>query len=113
MLLYIQDNLEHIVLEWDVAKRAQTLQARGLDFADVGAVLRAGVVLREDRRRDYGERRFIATGLLQRRVVTVVFTDRSSQAHPGQTIRRIISMRRANRKEVAVHAAALRAISDR
>jgi len=45
-----------------------------------------------DRRRDYGEERVIAIGEVDGEVLVVVYTDR------GNT-RRIISARRANRKE--------------
>ena len=45
-----------------------------------------------DERRDYAEERFIAIGETEGEVLVVVYTDRGD-------VRRIISARRANRKE--------------
>jgi hypothetical protein len=52
---------------------------------------------REDRRRDYGERRVIATGLAQGIALTVVYADRTIGTEG--ILRRIISARRSNRRE--------------
>jgi uncharacterized DUF497 family protein len=46
----------------------------------------------EDLRRDYGERRIIAVGQVEGEILVCVYTERG-------TARRIISLRRANRKE--------------
>ncbi len=51
----------------------------------------------EDRRRDYGERRFVAIGIADGFHLTVVFTDRTGMR--GRVTRRIISARRSNRRE--------------
>ncbi|WP_236841697.1 BrnT family toxin [Bosea sp. PAMC 26642] len=48
----------------------------------------------EDVRTDYGEARFITAGLLQGRMVVIVWTPRGDK-------RRIISMRKANDREQA------------
>jgi hypothetical protein len=47
----------------------------------------------EDRRRDYGEKRFVALGKIYHRVHVLVFTRCSSKV-------RIISLRKANAREV-------------
>jgi len=49
---------------WDEAKRRATLAERGLDFADAELVFGARTVTLPDRRRDYGEPRFITAGFL-------------------------------------------------
>lgn len=81
-------------IEFDEAKRAITLQERGLDFADAGEVFAAATVTFPDLRRDYGEERFNTVGLLHERMVVVAWT-------PRGTARRIISMRKANEREQA------------
>ena len=53
-----------------------------------------------DDRFDYGEKRMIAFGKIGRRVFACVFTDRGAQ-------RRIISLRKANSREVKRHGKAL------
>lgn len=77
---------------WDEEKRAKTLAERGLDFADAERVFEDVIATGEDTRKDYGERRFIAVGYLEGRMVVVVWTPRGGG-------RRIISMRKANERE--------------
>jgi uncharacterized DUF497 family protein len=48
---------------WDEAKSAANLRERGFDFAFATLVFDQPTVVVEDRRRDYGERRFVAIGL--------------------------------------------------
>jgi uncharacterized DUF497 family protein len=52
----------------------------------------------EDRRRDYGEARFQALGVVRERVLYVVYTWRNGR-------RRIISARRASSDEVSIYQA--------
>jgi hypothetical protein len=49
-----------------VAKREWTLRERGLDFANAGALFEGPVFSFEDKRRDYGEVRWISYGLRSR-----------------------------------------------
>jgi uncharacterized DUF497 family protein len=77
---------------WDEDKRLRNLRKHGVDFADAWRVFDGPIVLREDRREDYGEQRLIAFGLLYGRIVAVVHVD------AGDYIR-IISMRHADRVE--------------
>ena len=79
--------------EWDEAKRQANLAKHGIDFAMASIVFANRVLAAEDRRRDYGERRYCGLGLLQDRVVFVVFTLQ------GDDTCRVISLRRANRRE--------------
>ncbi len=79
-------------IEYDEAKRAKTLQERGLDFADAAKVFAGPTLDRTDDRADYGEPRTITMGELAGRVVVLVWT-------PRGTGRRIISMRYANERE--------------
>ncbi len=79
-------------IEYDHDKRDYTLHARGLDFARAREVFDGIHVTSEDCRYDYGERRYITAGLLDARVVVLIWTQRGS-------VRRIISMRYANDRE--------------
>ena len=79
-------------IEFDAAKRAATLKARGLDMARAGEVFSGATLTVEDDRRNYEEDRFITVGFLDVSVVVVVWTPRKVGA-------RIISMRKANDRE--------------
>ncbi|PHV04923.1 hypothetical protein CSQ96_23340 [Janthinobacterium sp. BJB412] len=81
-------------LTFDPAKREKTLAERGLDFVRAREVFEGVTVTSDDRRQDYGEHRRVTVGYLDGRVVVVVWTRR------GQA-RRIISMRKANEREIA------------
>ena len=81
-------------VEFDAAKRAATLEARGLDMARSEEVLAGATLTVEDDRRDYGEDRFITIGFLDGIMVVLVWTPRNGAY-------RIISMRRANERERA------------
>jgi len=79
--------------EWDEAKDARTMQERGFGFDDASRIFSGHVVSWADNRRDYGEQRFRAVGETEGDILHVVFTWRGD-------VMRIISVRRANRKEV-------------
>lgn len=79
-------------ITFDPVKRAATLQERGLDFADAGAVFTGREATLNDERFDYGETRRITAGFLDGRMVIVVWTPRDEARH-------IISMRHAHAKE--------------
>jgi uncharacterized protein len=82
---------------WDRKKSAVNYRARGFDFAFASLIFDGPVLMVEDTRRDYGERRFVAVGLADRIHITLVFTDRTGPKNG--IIRRIISARRSSRKE--------------
>ena len=82
---------------WDVRTSAANLTDRGFDFAFATLMFDGPTLEKEDRRRDYGERRVVAIGLAQGIALTVVYTDRPTTDQ--ETERRIISARRSNRHE--------------
>jgi len=84
-------------IEFDAAKRLETLAMRKLDMADAALVFEGAHKTVEDDRRDYGEVRFVTVGYLVGRMVYVAWTAR------GDT-RRIISMRKANDREITRNA---------
>jgi Uncharacterized protein conserved in bacteria len=77
---------------FDPEKRRLTLEQRGLDFADADKVFDGPHLTIEDDRIDYGEVRYLTVGMLEQRMVVLVWTPR------GQDLR-IISMRKANDRE--------------
>lgn len=77
----------------DVANRAK----HGVSLADAAAMEWETVWLRPDGRHRYGETRMIGIGYIGQRLYGVVFTDRGDE-------RRIISLRKANAREVARYA---------
>ncbi len=79
-------------ITFDPAKRAITLERRGLDFADASEVFAGRHATVADERMEYGEPRFISAGFLKGRMVVLVWTPRGNS-------RRIISMRYAHGKE--------------
>ena len=81
-----------MVITYDDAKRAWTLEHRGLDFEHADQVFNDVNLTVEDDREDYGEIRYQTMGRLRRSVVMVVWTPRDG-AH------RIISMRKCNVEE--------------
>lgn len=81
-----------MLIEFDSAKREQTLIDRGLDFADAPKIFSGKHFSLADDRADYGEQRFISVGKLADRIVVLIWTPRGE-------VRRIISMRYANERE--------------
>jgi uncharacterized DUF497 family protein len=80
-------------IEFDPAKSRRNVRDRGLGFERAEELLDNDPVIVEDRRRDYREPRLIAYGNINGRPHICVFTMRG-------TAFRIISLRRANRREI-------------
>jgi uncharacterized DUF497 family protein len=81
-------------ISFDRTKRDRTLLERGLAFEDAERVFEGPTVEGVDDRRDYGEGRIITVGLLDGRMVVIVWTPRDGGRH-------VISMRKANDREQA------------
>ena len=79
-------------IEYDAAKSGRNAKRRGLHFADAIELLSGPHVRRHDTRRDYGEERAVAYGLIRGRMHVCVYTLRGDAY-------RIISLRKANRRE--------------
>jgi len=86
-----------MIYEWDKAKPRSNFAKHGLAFEDAEQVFAGPCVTFEDDRFDYGEERLIALGLLAGRVVIIAHAPR------GDDITRIISMRKANRREQKIY----------
>ena len=80
--------------EWDEGKSDDCFVQRGFDFNfAIRAFLDPNRIVRIDRRWDYGEDRYRLLGSIEGRLFAVIYTMRGS-------VIRIISARKANRKEV-------------
>jgi uncharacterized protein len=75
--------------EWDEAKNQANIRNHGIDFSGAQEIFRWPMMVALDDRRDYGEERWIGIGLLQGRVMVVVF------AEPTEDSIRIVSVRKA------------------
>jgi uncharacterized DUF497 family protein len=80
-------------IEYDPAKDASNLERHGVALDDAAKLLNGSPYTIEDTRRDYGEKRFIAYGWIEARLHVCVYTLRGPS-------RRIISLRKANRREL-------------
>jgi uncharacterized DUF497 family protein len=86
-------------ITFDPAKQEGTLRERNLDFRDAPKVFAGPRFTFEDTRFDYPERRYITVGLLDGRMLILVWTPR--EEIDGEECRHMISMRKANGKEQA------------
>ena len=84
--------------EWDENKRLTHIEKRGIDSEDVIGIWE-GDVVEVPSRSQYGENRVVAFGVLEARIIAVVYTDRGGA-------RRIISARRTSRSEREYYEAA-------
>jgi len=80
------------VFTWDEKKRKLNLAKHGVDFHDAATIFDGPLVTVEDRREDYGERRYVALGFLADIVVSLTYTERGDRI-------RIISIRKALKHE--------------
>jgi uncharacterized protein len=79
--------------EWDDEKAARNLASHGVSFEAARLAFDdAFAVVREDRRQDYGEDRFILLGMVQEHLLAVSYTMRGERM-------RIISARLAEPRE--------------
>lgn len=83
--------------KWDEAKNRSNRAKHGLDFADAEQVFAGRCVTFVDDRFDYGEKRLVSLGTLAGRVVVMAHSPR------GHDATRIISMRKANRREQKIY----------
>jgi uncharacterized DUF497 family protein len=85
---------------WDPRKSAANAGTRGLPFTIAMALFDGHTIERDDRRRDYGERRIVAYGEVSGRVLVCVYTWRGSANDP---VRWIISLRKADLGETRAY----------
>ena len=77
----------------DPGKEGRNIAERGLSLDLAEQLDWATAVIWEDKRKDYGERRYCVLGFIEDRLHSVVFTPRDGKP-------RVISLRKANKREV-------------
>ncbi len=82
------------MFEWDEAKRRTNIAKHGVDLTEIARFDWLSASVKADARRKYGEKRLSATGLIDRRLHVCVFTPRGGNL-------RLISLRKANRRDIA------------
>jgi uncharacterized protein len=75
--------------EWDERKNEINIAKHGFNFTDAERIFDFPILENMDNRENYGEDRLIGIGLLDGRVVVVIFTE------PNDYTIRIISLRKA------------------
>jgi uncharacterized protein len=83
--------------QWDGEKSAANEAKHGLSFADAVVIFAGPVLMIEDLRREYGERRWNVLGERQGLVLHVTYTVRNGDI-------RLISARKASRDEREIYA---------
>jgi len=83
-------------IEFDPAKNEKNIRERGLSFEAVAEFDFESAVFMEDTRRDYGETRWRALGLLDGRLHALAFVETENGI-------RVISFRKANKREVKLY----------
>ena len=81
-----------MLFEWYERKRLENLSKHGIDFLDAKEIWQSEVLEVPSGQQEHGEQRHIAYGVLEGRIIAVVFTWRGEA-------RRLISARRVRRHE--------------
>ena len=84
---------------FDSTKNERNVRNRGISFESAADFDFETALVYVDERRDYGEARFVALGLLDERLHVLCFTEASDGI-------RVISFRKAYRREVRMYAQA-------
>lgn len=83
-------------ITYDPAKNSKNIAERGLSFDSVAQFDFDTAEIHEDRRKEYGEVRYIGVGYIGKRLHVVVFT-------ATETGLRVISLRKANSREIKAY----------
>lgn len=78
---------------WSEAKNRVNIRKHGFDFFDAEKVFGGPMLIEEDRCQTYDEKRMLRIGILEGRVVVIIY------AEPDDQTTRIISMRKADGHE--------------
>lgn len=81
---------------WDSAKYASNAEKHGVSFEAARLFEFETALVAVDDRKDYGEIREVALGLIGERLHTMVFTMREAVCH-------LISLRKSNRSEIETY----------
>ena len=79
--------------EWDENKNRINIEKHAADFVDAIQIFEKPLLVFQDSRKEYSEKRYICVGHVNGRIMIVIYTERP------KNIIRIISFRRANKRE--------------
>ncbi len=79
--------------QWDTNKNETNIKKHGIDFHDVKMMFNYPMLVRLDKRKDYGEERWNGIGMLKNIIGFVAFTEKEDG------VIRIISARKADKYE--------------
>lgn len=82
--------------EWDEIKNSKNIEKHSLDFIDVVSAFKYPIIKKENTKKDYGEKRWIAIGQLKNFCIVIIYTIRDKKI-------RLISARKANKKEREIY----------
>lgn len=82
-----------VSFEWDEQKNRTNIKNHELDFADAYKVFENPMLVNLDDRNEYGEDRWIGIGIMDFRVVVIVYSE------PDEDTIRVISFRKATSYE--------------
>jgi len=85
--------------EWDKNKNTTNRAKHGIDFSQARGFEWDSAIVLTDNRKDYGETRYCAFGYIGKRLYCLIFTSRDTDV-------RVISLRKANKREVKRYAEA-------
>jgi uncharacterized DUF497 family protein len=88
---------KYMDIEFDQAKDKANLEKHGMSLADAASIEWETSIVWMDERSNYGESRMCGIGYIGNRLYCVAFVDRGE-------VRRIISLRKANSREVKRYA---------
>ncbi len=80
-------------IQFDPEKNARNIRLRGISLQDAAHFEWGSALIIQDTRQDYGEPRYRAFGFIENRLHALIFAPREGAI-------RVISLRRANRREV-------------
>jgi uncharacterized protein len=80
--------------EWDERKNELNIDKHGFDFADAHRIFDLPMLVDIDRRSDYGEDRWIGTGILDNRIVIVIFIEIDRETTRIVSVRKALSQER-------------------
>lgn len=81
-----------VEITYDVIKNSKNVSERGLPFSRVAHFQWGSAIFKEDTRKEYPERRFVAVGYLEDRLHVLCFSETDLGI-------RVISFRKANKRE--------------
>jgi hypothetical protein len=87
--------------EWDESKNQINIRKHGFDFSDAEELFRGFFLFDADLRYPYAEERWIGIGMTKGRVAVLAF------ARTGEETIRVISLRKASRRERAQYEEAI------